>query len=308
MMKNIKAVREQQFGKEIITLHFAYEKESLEYIKNLKDSKYSGSLKCWYIPYTEENALKFGIKKDFTKSLRKNGKGVNEKAMQAFLEAIMTSDFEENSQKTYVNEFTQFLKNNKEKDVSRFTQNDIVKFLLDSIEKRNISAPSLFSLLNTIKYYYEIVLEKKDYLLLIPKPKRQRKTDTLSPAEIHLIENNFKKDKYILIAKLVLEYYIDISDLIHIKIENVDIEASLLSLPQRTVPLKKDIINLLRNYALPLHHQSYLFVNRQGTVYSVRMIQSLLQKAMTECGIDKNIGKYSQAIDYRTLLQQLRLE
>lgn len=310
-MNTITAKKETQFGKDIITIHFAYDKETLDYVKSIKDAKYSGSLKCWYVPYTDESAglLGLGNKQNTKKSSpqKRDIKGVNAANMDSFVVELKKDKNEENTQKTYIQEFSKFLSDNKYKDISEFTLEEIRDYLLVCINKYNISETTIFSRLNTMNFFYTKVKGKNGFLKNFPKPQRPPRLEPLTRDEVQKILSYIEDKEYLAMVTLVMVYGVDPKDLINIKIKDIDFDSGELKLPYRILNLKKTFLRFLKNYLINYSPKEYLFESNRGRGYSLRMLQVIIKNVTHGAGVVRPVGKYVTRLSYKEQLQQVRI-
>ncbi len=308
-MNKITAKKEVQFGKEIITLQFAYDKATLDYVKSIKEAKYSGSLRCWYIPYTAENAKQFGMGNvlDIDEVYRNRVKGMNAKNMGLYLDALKHKGTILNTKKTYIHEFCQFLSQNSERDVSTFTLEDIRNYLLKCIEYYKNSEVTLFSRINSIKFFYEKILGKTDFLKYLPNPQRSPRVQPLTVNEIESIIEQGEEGRNKLMIVFVLKYSIAPVAIVKIKVRDLDLSEGQLMLPHRVITFSNETMVELQAYLEDAKPKEYLFENGKESELSLRMLQVVINTAVKKAGIKRVIGKYTTRISYGLQLHQMRI-
>ncbi len=313
-MNTINAKIENQFGKDIITIHFAYDKATLDYVKSIKNAKYSGSLKCWYVPYSDESARLLGVAKPQNSekierrfSSKQNILGVNVANMDLFIRELKKDKNEVNTQKTYIQEFSKFLSDNKNKDIAEFTLEDIRDYLLLCINKYNTSETTMFSRLNTLNFFYTKVKGKNGFLKNFPKPQRPARIEPLNGDEIHTILSSIEDEEYLAMVTMVMVYGIDPKDVVNIKINDINFDSGELILPYRILKLKKSFLKSMKKYLNNYSPKVYLFESNRGNGYSLRMLQVIIKSATQAAGIVRPVGKYAVRLSYKDQLLQLRL-
>ncbi len=66
--------------------------------------------------------------------------------------------------------------------------------------------------------------------------------------------------------------------------------------------LSKNILKLLRQYYLEYKHKEYLFENPDGGAYSVRSVDKILKKAVSQTNIKKNFTVHTLRHSFATHL------
>ncbi len=114
--------------------------------------------------------------------------------------------------------------------------------------------------------------------------------------------------KHLLILKLCYGMGLRVSEIINLKIQDVDgvkfkvfIERSK-GKKDRYVNLPESILNELRQYYKDFRPKYYLFEGENGGQYSKRSAQSVFKQAMTKAKINKQVGIHSLRHSYATHL------
>lgn len=106
------------------------------------------------------------------------------------------------------------------------TEERLKSYFLYCIEKLNISENHLQSRINAIKFYFEQVLHRQKMFIDIPRPKKPiLLPKALNTAEISKIIAATENSKYQLILKMCYGMGLRVSEIVHIKIEDIDSKA-----------------------------------------------------------------------------------
>lgn len=195
-----------------------------------------------------------------------------------------------------------FLKKGPEK----VTEDDIKKYL-SRISERASSSIILF--LAAIRYSFSNIL-KKDPTIGIKRPKREKKLPTvLTKQEVKKLLNIIENKKTKLMISMLYACGFRVSELINLKIEDLDFEEKIGHVRQGKG--KKDRIFNISSFLLqPLKKQTeqqeqnnheFLFTGFKGKL-TERNIQKLLKKAAEKAGIKKDVHPHTLRHSFATHL------
>lgn len=300
-------------GKNIIWVKFPYKKESIELLKKYSKPKWSQSQKSWYVADSKSYRKLWGLdisvvgKETITKIAPENYQ-----QFQKFINQLKLKAYSENTIRTYSVEFAQLLYVLKSHPVESMTEERLKSYFLYCIEKLNISENHLHSRINAIKFYFEQVLHRQKMFIDIPRPKKPLLLPkALNTAEISKIIAATENSKHQLILKMCYGMGLRVSEIVNIKIEDIDSKAMRVLIARtkgkkdRYVNLPESIIEELRQYYKCYQPKIYLFEGQFGGKYSVRSAQSVFKIAMNKAGIRKTVGIHSLRHSYATHLLEL---
>lgn len=300
-------------GKNIIWVKFPYKKESIELLKKYSKPKWSQSQKSWYVADSKNYRKLWGLdisvvgKETITKIAPENYQ-----QFQKFINQLKLKAYSENTIRTYSVEFAQLLYVLKSHPVESMTEERLKSYFLYCIEKLNISENHLQSRINAIKFYFEQVLHRQKMFIDIPRPKKPLLLPkALNTAEISKIIAATENSKHQLILKMCYGMGLRVSEIVNIKIEDIDSKAMRVLIARtkgkkdRYVNLPESIIVELRQYYKCYQPKIYLFEGQFGGKYSVRSAQSVFKIAMNKAGIRKTVGIHSLRHSYATHLLEL---
>ena len=223
----------------------------------------------------------------------------------------------ENTQKTYMRYAKQFVT----LDEREFNTN--VSRLLDKAKSQSTK----FVIWNVANSFAEFVRKKYDkkFRVWTPRPKKTRPQFTiLTEEEINLMiagESNFK---YKAIIKLLYNTGMRISELVNLKLQDVDLIARTVTIRKaksgegRVVSIGKETTLMLKEYIDKYRKEGsdYLFTSRTGKKMDRITIFTHIKKLAKKVGINKNISPHTfrhssatnlllKGVDLRTI--QMRL-
>lgn len=297
-------------GENIIWIKFAYDKESIALLKKYSKPTWSRSQKSWYVLDRKDYRKLFGLqisvvgKETIAKIAPENWR-----QFQQFINQLKLKAYSENTIRTYSVEFAQLLYVLKSHPVESMTEERLKSYFLYCIEKLDISENHLHSRINAIKFYFEQVLYRENMFIDIPRPKKPiLLPKALNTTEISKIITATENLKHQLILKMCYGMGLRVSEIVNIKIEDIDSKAMRVLIARakgkkdRYVNLPESIIVELRQYYKSYQPKIYLFEGQFGGKYSVRSAQSVFKIAMNKAGIRKTVGIHSLRHSYATHL------
>lgn len=189
---------------------------------------------------------------------------------------------------------------------------DIKIYLNKCVSQNNISAAYQKIQVGALKLFYNEML-RKNYELnyLYPDRREYKLPEMLSKSEVNSILQHIQNIKHKCIIACIYSCGLRLSEVIHLKIKDVDSQRMLLRIEQakgnkdRYVPLSKKLLFLLREYYTQNRPQVYLFNGQSNQEYSPRSIQNIFKKALRSAGIQKNATVHTLRHSFAThLLEQ----
>lgn len=185
-----------------------------------------------------------------------------EKSLIDYADKLKYFNYSKNTIRDYSHYFEKFLI-----EVNKYpihlTSNDYSNYLLNyvfsSISQQN-------SIISSLKFGYEKVLNKKYNKIDFRRPRNEKKLPKIIEKEKSImIFNSIKNLKHRCIVGLGLGCGFRVSEVVNLKVEDIDSNRMLLNVIQakgkkdRIVPFSKNLLQLLRNYYLKYNPKEYLF-------------------------------------------------
>ena len=175
----------------------------------------------------------------------------------------------------HVNKYPQHL-------VSSDFQNYLNTFNFSSISQQN-------QIINAIKFLYERVLNKKYDKVCFKRPRGERKLPQVIDKEFLLNKiNKIENIKHRAIISLAFSVGLRVSEVINLKIKNIDSKRGLIHIIQgkgrkdRDVPLSLLILDLLRDYYKQYRPTTYLFNGQDSLKYTASSCNKLVKYYLGE--------------------------
>ena len=295
-----------------IAVVFEKNTELIARIKTVEGSRWSQTLKVWHIPDTDENRIRFKIQLNEGKSALSKIQDNNQLVLKRFIEVIQLKGYSVSTLKTYRNEFGVFLNYLKQTPAENCSTEDIRQYILYCINELQLSEATVHSRINAIKFYYEQVLKREQFLLEIPRPKKRLQLPkVIAPTDIKRLFEAITNLKHNTMLKLCYGLGLRVSEIVNLKITDIDSYSMQVLIEQakgkkdRYVNLPESILPQLRSYFIEYKPKKYLFEGQYGGQYSTRSAQQVFKNALQKAKINKTVGIHSLRHSFAThLLEQ----
>ncbi len=208
--------------------------------------------------------------------------------------------------KSYLNclkEYFDVKKNNLEK----IDEEHIKQFLLNKRDK-NYSSQTINLYLNAIKFFYREVLKIPQKINLKFAKRSKRLPIVLSREEIKNIIEVIKNKKHKLIISLAYGAGLRISEVVNLKVKDVNLEELTIHLKDakgkkdRITIFPEKIKNDLQNLIASKNPDNYLFESERGGKLTERTIQKVFENALQGTEIHKDATFHSLRHSFATHL------
>jgi integrase/recombinase XerD len=220
----------------------------------------------------------------------------NHDTLQKFNQQLVLKGYSSSTIRTYNNELIQFLNTLKDKPAIEFSVARIKDYLQYCHVTLKLSAATLHSRMNALKFYYEQVLKKEKFFWEIPRPKKPLQLPkVISKEQIALLINAIENIKHKTIIMLAYACGLRVSEVVSLKLKHIDGQRKLIFIEQakgkkdRIVSLGPGMLIMLREYYTQYKPTDYLFEGQfENEHLSERSIQQVLQKAKEKAGIKQS--------------------
>lgn len=213
-----------------------------------------------------------------------------------YLEKLKQRRYSENTIKTYVHYFHDFSAYFQKKKLDTITKEEINHYLLELIDKKNISTSQQNQRINAIKFYYEKVLGHNKENYQIERPRKERKLpDVLSKEEIGAMLKATTNLKHKCLIALIYSCGLRRSEAINLKLEDIDSKRMMIKIcgakgkKDRYVQLSIGVLDLLRAYYKKEKPAKWLFEGQNGEKYSATSIFNDIKRAAQKAEIKKRV-------------------
>lgn len=322
-------------GEKRILLSYPYSATLNELAKKLNGAQWSHRLKCFHVADDEQTMntilIQFkGIASFDTKDIheeiiqdpvsKKSKSGHPPKKTQLpeevrnkihqFTYWMRSRRYSENTIEAYRDALIIFLHFYVHKPLAGIDNDDIIQFNNEYLLAKGYSASFQNQVVNAVKLFFQKIENTKINTENISRPKREKKLpNVLSKEEVKSILVSPKNLKHKSMLSLIYSCGLRRSELLNLKIADVDSNRKLLLIKQgkgkkdRIIPLSEKIIGLLREYYRAYKPKQWLFEGqKEGIKYSEKSLESVLKQALIQTNIKKPVSLHWLRHSYATHL------
>lgn len=197
------------------------------------------------------------------------------------------------------------------KDPYRISEEDISDFVHDYIIYHGYSVSYHNQLISAIKMFYQVNGSFVIDMSALVRPRRGRALPKVfSKLEIKSILNASRNIKHKLILWLIYSCGLRRSELINIRIRDLDRSRGILNIRQakgmndRIVPISDKVWEKVDEYITAYEPEYWLFEGQGGGRYSTESVYRVFKQALRRAGIKKDVGVHSLRHSYATHLHE----
>ena len=303
-----------------LALHFDKDTELISYVRKIPGVKFSYTNLCWYVPETADamkqisDCLKDKVHLDLSAfktitiaeeigtSLPAHGgtpkiKELNADQVQALRmveQKLILRGYSENTQRTYLQHFKQFLLFYYDSHPVEISEMEIRNYILYLIEKCKLSKSTQNQSINAIKFFYEKVLLQERKVYYLDRPMKDKKLpEVLSQEEVMGVFEALDNIKHRTMLMLIYSAGLRRSEMLGLRIGDVDFNRSVVFIrnakghKDRQSVLAQNMVPMLQQYLKEFAPGFWLFEGRAGERYSASSLQQVFKQAAKKAGIKK---------------------
>lgn len=317
-------------NKKCIGLQFYSNKVINAIIKELQSISWSDEFNMYYVPNTKNNldriySLFRGVawinskyffqqsrSKQLTETFDVSWFRNRERAPsyrfcpESYLQKLELKKYSNSTVKSYVSSFEDFINHYHDIVIDNLNENDI-RLYLQLLIQNNRSNSYINQAINSIKFYYEMVLGMPNRFYSIERPKKERKLPiVLSKENVRKMIENTYNIKHRCIVSLLYSAGLRRSEILNLKL--TDIDSSRMLVLVRDAKGKKDRYTLLsvktlrdlRIYYKQWKPNIYLFESPNNDKYSPNSVGKIVSNAAIKAGIHKRVSPHILRHSYAT--------
>tara|TARA_R110002050_G_scaffold300660_1_gene471266 strand:- start:86 stop:1234 length:1149 start_codon:yes stop_codon:yes gene_type:complete len=227
---------------------------------------------------------------------------------EAFFQKLETKHYAFNTSKIYISMFEVFINHFKETELNKIDEFQI-KGYLQSLVINGKSDSYINQMVNSIKFYYEVVMEMPNRFYAIDRPRKKEKLPkVISLEEVQLIIKNTNNIKHKCIVSLLYSAGLRRGELLNLKLTDIDSKRMVINVIQgkgnkdRLTILSPGVLKDLRIYFKEWKPKIYLFEGRKGSKYSAESIGKIVTNARRKAGILKIVTPHMLRHSFATHL------
>ncbi|MGE5474947.1 MAG: tyrosine-type recombinase/integrase [Ignavibacteriales bacterium] len=269
-----------------------------------KTKKWNKELKCWILPYSEDNLNRLKEISKHQDYVIKNGL-----LIKKFEGELKLRGYTQKTRKNYIGHIRR-IAGYFNKDISLLTTDEIKGYLLDVMDKQDKSLTYGSQALSAIKFLFNTILDRNEVIESIPRPRKEKKLpNVLSREEIIRIFDCIDNKKHRAILFLIYSSGLRIGEAIRLKISDIDSTRMLVHVYQgkgrkdRYSVLSKVALDELRAYVKKYRPDNWLFPGEDEERFiNERSIQRAFEKACDKAGIIKRVTVHTLRHSFATHL------
>jgi integrase/recombinase XerD len=306
-------------GKKQIGLKFYADKVIHALIKELPDTKWSQEFGMVYISNSPKNfnsifSLFKGVAWINLSSFSTKRKLTNENQLitvdsfrkrkfidgykscpEEFLQKLELKRYSMNTARIYISMFERFINTHNESNLLSINEEQI-RIYLQRLVQEHRSDSYINQMINSIKFYYEVVMEMPNRFYSIERPrKKESLPKVISAKEVQMIINNTNNIKHRCIVSLLYSAGLRLQELIDLKIEDIDSQRMVINVikgkagKDRVTLLSTSLLIDLRLYFKEYKPSIFLFEGENGRQYSSSSIANIIHNSAKKAKINKRI-------------------
>lgn len=227
---------------------------------------------------------------------------------EVYLQTLELKRYSINTARTYISSFEKFINFFKKNDLIEITEEDIQQYL-NHLALKGVSSSQLNQALNSIKFYYETVMQMPNRFYAIERPFKERKLPkVLSKEEIFKIIHSTQNIKHKCILSLLYSAGLRRQELLNLKVSDIDSKRMMIRVTQgkgnkdRLTVLSPKVLTDLRTYFKQWQPSNYLFEGNSGKQYSASSVKRILEKAALKANINKRVTPHMLRHSFATHL------
>ena len=230
------------------------------------------------------------------------------KVPEEYLQKLELKQYALNTAKTYIQLFERFINYYNDVVLTSIDENDIRNYL-KVLVKEGKSGSYLNLMINSIKFYYEVVLGMPNRFYSIERPQKKKQLPkVISLEEVQAIINNTNNIKHKCIVSLLYSAGLRRSELLNLKITDIDSKRMVITVrngkgyKDRLTILSKAVLEDLRLYYKTYKPTYFLFEGKKGIQYSETSLVNIIKYASKRSGIRKKVTPHMLRHSFATHL------
>ena len=226
----------------------------------------------------------------------------------SYFEKLEIKQYSNNTVKTYVSCFERFINHFYHKPIEEINEVDVREYI-KLLTKQNWSKSYINQSINSIKFYYEVVLGMPNRFYEIERPRKDKKLPTvLSKDEVFKLIEATSNMKHRCILSLLYSSGLRRSELLNLKIKDIDSSRMLIKVENakgnkdRYTLLGEKMLKELRLYYKEYRPKEYLFEGQTKPKYSATSITKIISRATLQIGLTKKVTAHTLRHSFATHL------
>jgi site-specific recombinase XerD len=319
-------------NKKMVGLKFYPNKIVQTIVKGLPNIKWSNQFNMAYLPNTKENVdtifedfrgvawinsgnffnknkqpnknPSISLKKYRERDLPNNYRACPEE----YLQKLELRQYALSTAKTYINLFEVFSNHFIKWDLIQIDE-EVIRNYMQELIQQGKSDSYVNQMINSIKFYYEVVLEMPNRFYSVERPiKKDKLPKVLSKEEVLAIIENTNNIKHRCIVSLLYSAGLRRGELLNLKVSDIDSSRMVINVIQgkgnkdRITILSQSVLEDLREYFKQWNPTLFLFEGTKGGKYSAESVNKIIKNSAKKAKIKKNVTTHMLRHSFATHL------
>jgi len=230
------------------------------------------------------------------------------KCPEAYLRKLELKQYAVSTCKTYISLFERFINHYKKWELTHIDEEQIRQYM-QSLVHAGKSHSYINQMINSIKFYYEIVLEMPNRFYSIERPlKKEPLPKVISLEEVGLIIKNTNNIKHRCIVSLLYSAGLRRGELLNLKLTDIDSKRMVINVingkggKDRVTLLSANVLEDLRTYFKVWNPEVYLFEGLRGGKYTGSSVLRIVENAAKKAKIIKKVTPHMLRHSFATHL------
>ncbi|MCZ4410353.1 tyrosine-type recombinase/integrase [Cryomorphaceae bacterium 1068] len=212
-----------------------------------------------------------------------------------FIQRLQISRYSTSTARTYIHYFRVFMGHFKDKKLLEINERDILNYI-QGLVNLGKSDTYVNQMLNSVKFYYEVVLEMPNRFYSIDRPRKKKELpEVISQEEVKLLLNAIPNLKHKCIVQTLYSAGLRRHELLSLKPHHIDSKRMVIKVEHgkggkdRLTLLSPTLLTNLRSYFRAYKPKNYLFEGKQGGQYSATSVRMIIHTAAKKAGLKQRI-------------------
>ncbi|WP_103070838.1 tyrosine-type recombinase/integrase [Aquimarina sediminis] len=214
-----------------------------------------------------------------------------------------------NTCKTYISQFEKFINHYPDRQIHELSEQEIRRYLQLLIQQKR-SNSYINQAINSIKFYYEVVMGMPNRLYSIERPRQEQKLPSiLAKQDILRMIDLTKNIKHKCIISLLYSSGLRRSELLNLKLTDIDSTGMLIKVryakgnKDRYTVLNQAVLDTLREYYKVYKPKLYLFESNEAErKYSTTSVLKVVHQAAKRAKINQSVHPHMLRHSFATHL------
>ncbi|MEZ5004166.1 MAG: tyrosine-type recombinase/integrase [Chitinophagales bacterium] len=227
---------------------------------------------------------------------------------ESYLQKLELRRYALSTANAYIAHFEAFINHYKTKPLEEINDIDINNYLME-LNRKALSTSYLNQAINSIKFYFEVVLDMPNRFYKIDRPrKKESLPKVISKAEVAAIIQCTNNIKHKCIVSLLYSAGLRRSELLNLRITDIDSKRMIITVrdgkggKDRNTLLSKLVLADLRQYFKAYRPKIYLFEGQNNEQYSSTSVKNIIHRASKKAKIKKVITPHMLRHSFATHL------